>query len=80
LSEKGGQLQKATEQALSIPGDVSLPQIFIKIHCTEQAPHPGCHTGSDVQWLLEGFSQVPLKHTPTHFYKGSVNMKQQFIK
>jgi hypothetical protein len=80
LSEKGGQLQKATEHALPNPGAVSLPQIFIKIHHTQEGPHPGCYTGSDVQWLLEGFSQVPLRHTPTHFYKGPVNMKKQFIK
>jgi len=52
LSEKGGELQKATEQALPIPGAVSLPHIFIKIHGTQQGPHPGCYTGSDVQWLL----------------------------
>jgi len=52
LSEKGGQLQKAREQALPIPGAVSLPQILIKIHGTQEGQHPGCSTGSDVQWLL----------------------------
>jgi len=55
LSEKGGALQRATEQALPIPRAVSLPQIFIKIHCTQQGPHRRWCTGGDVQWLLEGF-------------------------
>jgi hypothetical protein len=46
------ELQKVTEQALPIPGAVSLSQIFIQIHCTQQGPHPGCYTASDVQWLI----------------------------
>jgi hypothetical protein len=46
------ELKKATEQALPIPGALSLPQIFIKIHSTQQGPHPGCYTLNDVQWLL----------------------------
>jgi len=46
------ELQKATEQALPIPGAASLPQISIKIHSTQQGPHPGCSTGGEVQWLL----------------------------
>jgi hypothetical protein len=46
------ELKKATEQASPIPGAVSLPQIFIKMHIPQQGPYPGCYTGSDIQWLL----------------------------
>jgi hypothetical protein len=42
------ELKKATEQALPIPGAVSLPQIFIKMHIPQQGPHPVCYTDSDV--------------------------------
>jgi hypothetical protein len=39
LSEKGGELQKATEQAFPIAGAVSSPQIFIKISTVHNRGH-----------------------------------------
>ncbi len=72
-------MQKATEQALSIPGGVSLPQIFIKIHGTQQGPHPGCYTGSEVQMVTLGVLTITLETQAKAFYKGPLNTKQHFI-
>jgi len=81
-------LQKATEQALSIPGAVSLPEIFIKIRRTQQGPilvatqvvkFNGYFRGSDNypgntgQGILQGSCQ----HETTFYRMGSAKEEGQ---
>jgi hypothetical protein len=75
----GKELQKATEQALPIPGVVILSQIFIKIHV-----HNRGHILAATQVVMFngylGILTSTIKNTHQHiFYKGPVNMKKQFI-
>jgi hypothetical protein len=48
----GGVFSISRQLALLTPGPRNLPPIFIKVHGTEQGPHPGCHLASARQWLL----------------------------